>query len=281
MTDHEGSAGPTAGSSPDDNVDVSTPAVVTWDSANCLSDVTFDLRHASSSNDAFFKLRTTLVLKASAPSKTALFLHIHPERVTSLILGIPADVDKNGMAAHQVEARRRLGTELICLQFALAQSPDLIGPKLPSLVPKNRASGEILDSLRSLACQRHFSIYLPQKAVLQSRLVLLCQLASIGVLKTNSRQADLSSLYRGQGAEVINIPNSSPSAAAAAPTAPREIVPPPSYNDLDPRPPPAPLEAPRSKIYPTLSIASFVLARASANQASACRRHDEETSAKQ
>lgn len=248
MTDQESSAGPTAGSSPDNNLDVSTPAVVTWDSANCLSDVTFDLRHVSSSNDTFFKLRTSVVLKASAPSKTALFLHIHPERIVSLVLD---DGDKHEIAAYQVEARRRLGTELTCLRFALTRSPDLIGPKLPSLVPKNRASGEALDSLRSLACQRYFSIYLPQKAAQQSRLVSLCELASLGVLKTNSRQADLSSLYRGQGAELINVPNPSSSTAAAAATAPRENVPPPSYNDLDPSPPLAPLEAPRSKIYPT------------------------------
>lgn len=245
MTDYELSAGPAANPISDDNVDVSTPAIVTWDDSICLSDVTFDLRRVSSSNDTLFKLRATVVLKASAPAKTALYVHIHPELIVSLDVD---NVGKDEAAAHP-EARKRLGPDLTCLRFALSQPPDLIGPRLHSLAPKTKPSGDILDLLRSLACQQHFSIYFPQKAVLKSPLVSLCELASTGVLKTDTRQADLSSLYRGKGGEVITVQKPCFAADASREAATPHGNPPPGYNELDPSPPLAPVEPPRGKIY--------------------------------
>lgn len=247
MTDDAFPTGPETSVFLHDSIDVSTPAIVTWDPSNFLGDVTFDLRRVSSSNDAFFKLRATVVLKADASSKTALFVHIQPERIISLALDNVAD---DQLSAHQVAARRKLGKDLTCLRFALTQPPDLIGPRLQSLTPKNKASGDILDSLRSLACQRHFAIYFSQKALLKSRLVSLCESATTGVLKTNARQADLSSLYRGKGGEVIVVQKLSPAAGTSCDTVPPHGSP-PSYNELDPSPPPAPGETPRGETYPS------------------------------
>lgn len=247
MTDHGLAAGSTTSASSHDSIEVSTPAGVAWDSTNFLSGVTFDLRHDATSNDTVLKLRATVVLKADAPSKTALFLHVQPECITSLVL---EDVVDEEIAAQQVEARRRLGSDLACLRFTLTRPPDLIGPKQCVLTPKNKASGDVLDLLRSLAHQPHFAIYFSQKLVPKWRLALLCELASTRVLRTNARQADVSSLYRGKGGAVIVVPQI-PSAA----TAQHDAVPPqgspPSYNELDPSPPPAPLEPPKGEIYAT------------------------------
>lgn len=245
MTDPQPPAGLTASVNPDVNIDVSTPAFVIWDSNNYLHDVTFDLRRLAGSDDALFKLRATVVLKACAPNRTAIFVHIYSERITSLAL---EDVGTDESLAHLVEARKKLDTDLTGLRFALAQPPDVIGPKLHSLAPKNKASGDVMDSLRSLASQKEFTIYFPQKALPKTQLLSLCNLASTGALKTNPRQADLSSLYRGNGGQVIAVQDPRPVASASCEAGPSHGSP-PSYNELDPSPPPAPLEIPRGKAH--------------------------------
>lgn len=235
---------PTAGAAPDGNIAVSTPAVVAWGSSNILSDVTFDLRHVSSTNDAFFKLRTIVLFKADAPSKTPLFLFIHPERIRSLHL----DESETEGTASREEACKILGSDTTCLRFTLATSPDLIGPKVTNLTPKNKASGDVLDLIRSLAHQNDLAVYFPRSVLSKVLLVSLCKAASSGVLKSIARQADLASLYRGKGGEVM-IGSETPTIAAS-----HDVVPPhgspPSYDELGPSPPPAPLVTPKGKIDP-------------------------------
>lgn len=244
MADQGVPATPSAGCSPDDDIDISTPALVVWGTHHSLSEATFDARRVGSTADAFLKLRTTVLLKASAPRKTPVFLFIHPERVRALRLGgFEAD-----HKVHQEEACRRLGTDVACLLFILSRPADLVGPKESDLIPKNKGSGDTLDSLRCLARQDDFAIYFPRKALSQARLVSLCEAASSGALKSIARQADLTSLYRGKGGRVITQLDT-PDDAAPGPSSP------PSYDELGPSPPLAPLDASFGRTQMFLAIA--------------------------
>lgn len=236
MADQDVLANPPAGYLPDNDIDISTSALVRWDSHHSLSEATFDARRVASTADAFLKLRTTVLLKASAPRKTPLFLFIHPERVRALRLG-ELNADEK---SHQEEACRKLGTDVVCLHFTLSRPADLVGPKESDLMPKNKGSGDVLDSLRCLARQDNFVVYFARNAVSQARLVSLCEAASGGELKSIARQADLTSLYRGKGGRVITQLDA-PDNTVPGPSSP------PSYDELGPSPPLAPLDAPSSK----------------------------------
>lgn len=231
-----------ATSSASSSIDISTPAVVAWGLSDHLSDVTFDARRLDSINEAFFKLRSTVTLKASAPTKTPFFVFIPPERIKLL------QVDGLGMAGperdnHADAARKNLGTDTVCLRFVLAKSADLVGPKTADLTPKNKASGAVLDSLRSLACQVSFAVYFARNVLSQSRLSALCKSASDAGLKSIGRQADVASLYWGKGGQVIIRRDASDDLASTA-----SWNSPPSYTDLEPGPPLAPLESPKGKM---------------------------------
>lgn len=232
MADEGAPAASIVGSSTDENIDISTPAFVVWGSGDTLAEVTFDIRRVDSTSDAFFKLRTSVLCKASAPAKTSFFLFIHPERIQSLQLdNFEAEQD-----AHLEEARKKLGSDIACLRYALHKPADLVGPKAFDITPKNRASGAILDSLRCLARQDTFFVLFPRNVLSQTRLMLLCEAASRGVLKSIARQADLASLYRGKGGQIITQLDV-PGDAGSGPSNP------PSYDELGPSPPLAPLYA--------------------------------------
>lgn len=235
MADQDVPTAPTAGPpSMDDDIDISTPAFVTWGLGRSLSEATFDVRRIGSMNDAFFKLRTTVLFKASAPRKTPVFLFIHPERIRAMVLGEP---EANQEIQHE-EACKTLSTDTVCLRFVLSEPVDLVAPgELSDLTPKNKASGETLDSLRSLARQEDFAVYFPRNALSQARLISLCEAASSGNLKSIARNADLASLYRGKGGRVVAVHSDGPDDVAAGPSNP------PAYNELEPSPPFAPLDA--------------------------------------
>ncbi|KAJ4386357.1 hypothetical protein N0V93_009252 [Gnomoniopsis smithogilvyi] len=217
------------------NIDISTPAVVVWGSSDALLEVTFDARRLDSTNDAFFKLRRTVTLKAAASTKTPLFIFIQPERIKALDFVEQAAAEP-GVVSSGEEARKRLGSDTVCLRFVLTRPADLVGPKTLDLTPKNKNSGDVLDSLRSFARHDSFAIYFPRNVISQARLKALCEAANNGSLKSIARQADLTSLYRGKGGQVIV--DTEATAAAAAST---EADSPPSYDELGPGPPPAPL----------------------------------------
>lgn len=234
MADEAGPSASAVGSSSSSNLDISTPAVVEWGSSDILSEVTFDARRPASTNDAFFKLRSTVVLKAAAPVKTPLFVLIHPERIKSLDIVETSAAEPGGTSRGET-ARKRLGSDSLCLQFVLRRPADLVGPKSLDLTPKNKASGVVLDCLRSLSRHNSFAIYFPRNVVSQARLVSLCEAVNNGTLQTIARQADLISLYRGKGGQVIT-------AADSLVDAPTESDSPPSYDELGPGPPPAPFD---------------------------------------
>lgn len=247
MADEAGSSASAAGSSIS-NIDISTPAVVVWNSSDTLLEVTFDARRLDLTNDAFFKLRRTVTLKAAASTKTPFFIFIHPERIQLLeVVELAAATPE--VASRGEEARRKLGSDAVCLRLVLTRSADLVGPKGLDLTPKNKASGEVLDSLRCLARQDNFAIYFPRSVISQARLTALCEAANNGILKSIARQAELTSLYRGKGGQVVV--EAETAVAGSGSTEPDS---PPSYDELGPGPPPAPFIELGGKICPFLLI---------------------------
>lgn len=241
MADSGQSSAP-ATSSASSNIDISTPAFVAWGPSDFLSDVTFDARRLGSHNEAFFKLRSTVTLKASAPAKTPFFVFIQPERI-KLLQSDGFGPDEAEQALHAEAARKKLGTNTVCLRFVLTKPADLVSPKIADLTPKNQASGAVLDSLRSLARRDSFAVYFARNVLAQSRLSALCEAASDAGFRSIGRQADLASLYRGKGGQVISEPD--------APDDDGSTVSgdsPPSYDELGPGPPLAPLDSPKGRM---------------------------------
>lgn len=221
------------------NIDISTPAVVEWGPGNILSDVTFDARRLESTSHAFFKIRCTITLKASAPTKTSLFVFIHPERIQALHID-GSETGDAGDATSTEAAQRKLGTDVFCLRFTLTEPGVLVGPKTSDLTPKNQASGVVLDSMRSLATQVGFAVYIPRNimAQAQARLDALCKEASGCGLKSIVLEADLTRLYRGKGGAVLNEPDAVDDASTASWHSP------PSYGEVGPGPPVPPIDEP-------------------------------------
>ncbi|KAJ4418110.1 hypothetical protein N0V82_005773 [Gnomoniopsis sp. IMI 355080] len=231
MADEAGSSASAADSSTS-NIDISTPAVVECVASDTLLEATFDARRLGQTNDAFFKLRRTVILKAAASTKTPLFIFILPERIKSLDV-VELAAAEPGVGGSGEEARKRLGSDIVCLRFVLTRPADLVGPKLLDLTPKNKAAGNVLDSLRSLVRQDNLTIYLPRNVLSQARLTSLCEAANKGILKSIARQADLTSLYRGKGGQIL-VEDEPAVAASTEPDSP------PSYDELGPGPPTAP-----------------------------------------
>jgi hypothetical protein len=224
------------------DLDISTPVVVAWGSGAILTDVTLDLHQKASNNTALFKLRAALALKGLPSARTSFFLFIYPECIRSLELLDGSEMDRviepESVAAKAPDiARTKLGIDVTCLRFALNGTPDLIGPKDTVLTPKNKASGHILDSLRALSRQDNLIIYFPQNVTSQARLISLCEVICAGASRTSERQADLVTLYGGKGGQVLT----NPGALANTDTTSTN---PPSYDEIEPGPPPAPLTIP-------------------------------------
>lgn len=209
------------------------PACVTWNDGDsrqarslCHSahdHLLFHAQHETSSDAAFFQVRTNVALKARK-DKTNVFLSIYPERIQSVAV-IANDGSDSPTSA-------RLGTSTYCIQFTLSMPPALIVPK-GDLTPKQRSSGLLLDSLRGLAEQTSFRLHLPTTALSKAQLESLCKAASCGALSSMEKLKDVASLYGGKGGRIIQ---HEPQAAIASETASATAVPQtedlPSYDDL-------------------------------------------------
>ena len=229
-----------------DDLNISTPAVVAWGSGTILTDVTLDLRQRVSNNTALFKIRAALTLKNSPLTRTAFFLFVYPELIRSLEPLSGADVERgivaeSGAATAPDIARAKLGIDVTCLRFELSEPLNLIGPKDAMLTPKNRASGQTLDSLRALARQDSFFIYFPQNVVSKARLITLCNVICAGTSRTMKRQADIVTLYGGKGGQVLTDPSVVSGVTIDADTT---SINPPAYNEIELGPPPPPLAIP-------------------------------------
>lgn len=209
------------------------PARVTWIDGDtrqtrsiCHSShdhLLFSAQHETSSDTAFFQIRANVALKARK-DKTNVFLSIYPERLQAVQL-----VDHDGP---EDTTSAQLDTSTYCLKFTLSMPPALIVPK-GDLTPRQRSSGTLLDSLRSLAEQTTFKLLLPTTTLSKAQLESLCKAASSGALSSMEKLKDVASLYGGKGGRVIQHESK---AAGASPVTSVAAVPKsedlPSYDDL-------------------------------------------------
>jgi hypothetical protein len=142
--------------------------------------------------------------------KVSIFLSIHWERVQSL--AIAGSDDETGLLAATT-----LGTSVVGLQFQLQKPPALVVPN-GDCTARQRSTGVVLDSLRSLAKELDFTIYLPAAEASRIGLEALCQAASSGRLRSIDRLYDVASLYGGKGGHVIQHEPRASESARSLPT---------------------------------------------------------------
>lgn len=232
VTDPENSA-----TSPSGDVHINAaPARLTWtdgDSPQARSichsahdHILFHAEHDTSSDTAFFQIRANVALKARK-DKTNVFLSVYPERIESIALVAYEDGDDTTSA--------QLGTSTYCLQFTLSMPPALIVPKT-DLIPRQRSSGLLLDSLRGLAEQTTFKLHLPTTTLPKAQLESLCNAAFRGALSSMEKLKDVASLYGGKGGKIIQHDGQPAAASQAANVTASSAVPKtedlPAYDDL-------------------------------------------------
>ncbi|KAI1291182.1 hypothetical protein F5Y03DRAFT_377404 [Xylaria venustula] len=236
------------------NIDITAqPAIITWRDSNgndqYLSHLTLDLHYDVRSSKAFCKLRAAVALKSHPRSRnTAVFLFIHPERIHSLVL------DDAPCAAQAM----MLGPDTVGLNFEMSRLPALVVPK-ESLVPRNQASGSILDSLQAAVQQPTFTLYakISCRLLPRQRLRTLCDALSRNEITSIVAHSNAASLYAGAGGKSIDggslvrpdgtaiVSGERDDSAAIEPLAVKEN--PPSYDEVPPGPPPAVMPNPNKR----------------------------------
>lgn len=182
-------------------VNVNTPAVVFWEGQHTKVDL--HLQHDRSTSTAFFKLRSSLVLKALSPAKTFLYLFVPPERMQSLLIDESPNPDSIPSGTSKV-----LGSSFTCLRIILTKPADLIGPKSVVLKPKNQVQGLVLDELRSLAQSTAFAIFIPHQLLPKAKLLCISYGINDRLLRSDPGQIDLACLYEGKGGVKVTVGDS-------------------------------------------------------------------------
>ncbi|KAI1202990.1 hypothetical protein F5X97DRAFT_318585 [Nemania serpens] len=185
--------------------------------------ITLDIHFSAGSGAALLKLKAPLGIKARK-QKTPLFLYIPGDRISSLVQDVPD-------AAPEV-VRAKLGAVPSRLQLSLSRPADMVGP-LVSLAPQNRSHGIMMDCLKLLAQETRLSVYLAHSSLSGAFLRSLCNAVASKALKPIDSAAELRSLYGGLGGKVLE------GAALRIPVPPTS---PPSYDEIGPMPPQAPLK---------------------------------------
>lgn len=210
-----------------------TPAVIEWtgidsqprflylDAKDPSFRVTFEVQYIEASRAALFKIRVPIGLKAAGHAKTPLFVYIHSNILTSL----ECDVLEAGpdVVTSQLGSPRRF-------HFSLTHPADLIVPRVP-LAPHNKGHADILDSVKLLAQEIRFSVYVSQNHfadALEHFVRPLSEAIATQTIGSSHSAADLRGLYSGAGGKVL---------AGAELCSPVPNRAPPSYDELAPAPP--------------------------------------------
>lgn len=232
---------PTA-SSADTNLDIQGARVaVQWTQPDgrtsflCSDDseagqIAFDCHFRPQVNTASFRLRAPLLLKGFGRKTTPFYMFFPSERVESLVCSDLAAKD-----VVDTDVRNTFGgdDDIVSLRFTLRQLGDLVVPLLKTpLVPKKKAFWDLFDSLKMLAQESSFVVYLAQKSVpSRESLLALCDAVTAGKLTASVTHMDIGRLYDGKGGKVL---------ACQDLDVPTDL--PPSYGDVGPSPPGPPVE---------------------------------------
>lgn len=219
----------------DRKFDVTTPAVLAWETGQ-LSELVLDIHYDPSARTAFFKFRTTVILKNF---KTNLYLFIAPDRIQSLTLD--ESLEPKFKPSGNAQSSNLTWTGL---HMSLHTAADLVAPAFAGLTPKNKATGQLLDQLRLASGALELSVYVPHKLLSKAQLQLLCCAVSQSDWRSTPGQADLKCLYHGKGGKVI----CGRSISDPPPSLPKPFDEgPPSYDEAGPSPPIAGTSQPLGK----------------------------------
>lgn len=230
-----------------DNTDFAIPAVIEWEEVDEADRTVRYLSHPdpransvllescflkSQSTPGFFKLRIPVKIKG-IDCDPWIFVLIHLDTIISF---------KYESFSEPVGAvQNKLDGSVICLRLHLSRNVDVISPTsaVEPLQPKRRPSGQVLDALRSIAVARQLVIHVLHKDISQEKLQAVersIERAVSSACEERSRSRDdtlasfCSGLYGGKGAKAVNLANGL-----------RQPDGPPSYGELEPPPPMAPL----------------------------------------
>ncbi|EHK25847.1 uncharacterized protein TRIVIDRAFT_62509 [Trichoderma virens Gv29-8] len=233
--------------------DLKTPACVEWR----LDDVTqylvdpdpqrgrlmLESRFSHEASSASFQLHCPIRVKG-IESQSHIIGLIHTHSITLF------SYDENPEVPDIV--RKKLNCRAVRLHFDLRQPLDLIVSTAATepVQPRKRLSGQVFDSLRSLAKATALDVYISAREVSQAKLSAVCEAVAQNILQPleSDIPTALSSLYGGSGGKVISLSSSSHSSSAP----PNDE--PPSYAELGPPPPPDLKASSQPKSQPLLSV---------------------------
>lgn len=195
--------------------------LLTWQNADGqmqrVEGLNLDLYLDTPTNTAIFKIYGYVLLKGSKSksSKQAVYLFIHPETIQSITL----------QTEHAAPSSTLMQSGPIhhSLCFSLTTQPHLVVPKNLILEsrPKTKA---LLDSIQALATVTAFTVHLSNLDTVTSTQQNLELIASTFTLShsdsrpsTNTRRANLTTLYAGRGGEIVNAKNDVANAEALPP----------------------------------------------------------------
>lgn len=213
------------------DLDSTAPAVVEWevdDTTHYLShpdprssNLTFESRFRDDASEGFFKLYIPAQLKG-VECNTHILIPIHPHSIIS--------IDLETFPTSPAAVQKKMNCSTTCLRFRLHRPIEVVVPIAATepLHPKRKPSGDILDALHSLVRVTALSVYVPDKELPKAKAQAICEAVSQCRLKPLLRQDDMASLYGGSGGKVVSVSADSP----------------PSYYELEPPPPMAPLDKP-------------------------------------
>ncbi|KAI1852655.1 hypothetical protein JX266_002196 [Neoarthrinium moseri] len=178
-------------------------AFITWNGANgqtevlgcCQEGKRFVTIHFTANMDAHTGLFRILIPldSATVQKPVNLYMFIAPESIHSVSL------DESGSDI----AQKELQTQTHCLRFTLSRTVSLVIPK--SLDPTSLDSIPRFASVRALAAQTDFSIYIPAKTCSKPELRALCDAVSSPTpgYKADPRSSNINSLYAGEGGQLL------------------------------------------------------------------------------
>ncbi|KUI58377.1 hypothetical protein VP1G_05673 [Cytospora mali] len=219
------------------DADATTPCQLARSSNS--SPIIFSLFFDPCSNAAFFKLRTTVLVRDSSRNKiqTSLLLFIYPEHVASLMHDQSSTLSPEFTAT---DFNKLSGCRTTCLRFTLNKPASLIAPLHVPIAPRSKKDVQVLRSLQMLASTTTLAIHFAYDALPASGLIsLVCDAAAKNALKPSFKHGDLSQLYGGRGGKVIEdfqdwpVPVAKDEKETAAPETTES---PPSYDELAPDP---------------------------------------------
>lgn len=209
------------------HLDSTAPAVIEWEVDNTIhyltdpdprnTHVTLESRFLGEDSGAF-KICIPIQLKG-VDCNTHVTIIIHPDIIDA--------IEPETFAVGPAPVHKKLICSVICLRFHLSQPLQIVVPVAAAepLHPKRKPSGDVLDAVRSLARVTALSVYVSDNELPKAKLNAVCKAISQRQVKLLPRQDDLASFYGGSGAKIIDFSADSP----------------PSYHELEPPPPMAPI----------------------------------------